>query len=197
MHVALLGQQKGGAVVNRITSAGWLDPVNIVPSVNHNARPNGAEVSLLVVHNISLPPGQFGGGYVQQLFCNQLDCSAHPYFEQLKGLEVSAHCLIEREGAITQFVPFGARAWHAGVSEFNGRPNCNDFSIGIELEGTDDTPYTNAQYQALAAVAALLMQAYPAITPARMVGHSHIAPTRKTDPGPAFDWPRFMDSIKT
>ena len=180
---------------SRITETGWLEPVIQVLSCNYNARPKGEQVSLLVIHNISLPPGQFGGGYVQQLFCNQLNCSVHPYFEQLQGLEVSAHCLIERDGQVTQFVPFDSRAWHAGASEFQGRQNCNDFSIGVELEGTDDTPYTGAQYQMLASLTRLLMQTYPAITPERIVGHSHIAPGRKTDPGPAFDWARFKDSI--
>jgi AmpD protein len=164
------------------------------PSPNHNERPDG-EISLLVIHNISLPPGQFGGPGIRQLFTNCLDPDAHPYYRDIYQLEVSAHLLIDRHGQITQFVPFDRRAWHAGRSCFEGRDNCNDFSIGIELEGTDDTPYTEAQYQTLARVTRCLMAAYPAITPARICGHSDIAPGRKTDPGPAFDWARFRGAL--
>lgn len=160
------------------------------PSPNFNARPEG-EISLLVIHNISLPPAEFGGPWIEQLFQNQLDADAHPYFRTIATLRVSAHLLIRRDGELVQFVPFNQRAWHAGVSSWQGRENCNDFSIGIELEGTDDQPYTDAQYQQLVDVTLSLMQAYPALTPARICGHCDIAPTRKTDPGTAFDWSTF------
>jgi AmpD protein len=170
---------------------GWLRPVRCIPSPNCNERPPGCAIELLVIHNISLPPGQFGGGHVAELFTNRLDGSAHPYFAGLAGLQVSAHLLIERDGTVTQFVPFGARAWHAGVSRFRDRDNCNDFSIGIELEGADDIPYTDWQYEQLARIGVLLRRVYPGIVPDHIVGHSDIAPARKSDPGPAFDWPRF------
>lgn len=163
-------------------------------SPNHNERPAG-EISLLVIHNISLPPGQFGGPECAQLFTNCLDPDEHPYYREIQGLEVSAHLLIDRQGQITQFVPFDKRAWHAGRSCYEGRENCNDFSIGIELEGTDETPYTDAQYRVLAQVTRALMAAYPAITTQRICGHSHIAPGRKTDPGPTFDWARFRQML--
>lgn len=170
---------------------GWLKPargVTQAPSPNFDARPTQAEVSLLVLHNISLPPGQFGGPHVQGLFQNQLDYDAHPWLARLRGLRVSAHFFVRRDGAIVQFVGTDHRAWHAGVSRFGGRERCNDFSLGIELEGTDDLPYTDAQYAALARLTPALMARYPL----RAVrGHSHIAPGRKTDPGPAFDWMRF------
>lgn len=143
-----------------------------------------------MIHNISLPPGQFGGGHVQQLFCNELDGAAHPYFAEIGGLQVSAHLLIERDGAMVQFVAFDQRAWHAGVSSFEGREACNDFSIGIELEGTDDQPYSDDQYQQLTGVIRQLLQCYPGLSSERIVGHSDIAPGRKTDPGESFDWPR-------
>jgi AmpD protein len=157
-------------------------------SPNCNERPPNTEISLLVIHNISLPPGEYGGGFVQALFCNELDCSVHPYFSRLAQLQVSAHLLIEREGRIVQFVPFHQRAWHAGESVYQGRDNCNDFSIGIELEGCDDEPYTEQQYRALADVTRTLLESYPALAPDRIVGHSTIAPGRKSDPGAAFDW---------
>ena len=169
---------------------GWLQCARRVPSPNCNERPDG-EVSLLVIHNISLPPGEFGGPHIEQLFTNTLDCNLHPALADLAGLRVSAHLLIDRCGGIVQFVPLHLRAWHAGLSRFDGRGNCNDFSVGIELEGTDHIPYTEAQYRALARVARAVMRAFPAITPERIAGHSDIAPGRKTDPGPAFDWPRF------
>ena len=159
-------------------------------SPNFNERPNGAEVSLLVIHNISLPPGQWGGHNIEQFFCNRLDVCQHPYFDSIKDLRVSAHLLIDRQGEVVQFVSFDARAWHAGQSVFAGVENCNDFSIGIELEGTDEQPYTDVQYDNLAAVIRCLMRHYPAITPQRVVGHSDIAPARKTDPGRAFEWQR-------
>lgn len=169
---------------------GWLDGVKRVRSPNHDARPAGVPIDLLVVHGISLPPGRFGGPHIERLFTNRLDPDAHPYFAAIADLEVSSHLLVRRDGAVVQFVPFGARAWHAGASEFAGRTRCNDFSIGIELEGTDETPYTARQYARLAQLARLLMRAYPGITRRRIVGHSDIAPGRKTDPGPSFVWSR-------
>jgi len=174
---------------------GWLRDARCCPSPNFNARPDGTEISLLVIHNISLPPGQFGGGYVQQFFCNQLNPAIHTYFASIADLQVSAHLLIERDGGVVQFVSFADRAWHAGASQFNGEDNCNNFSIGIELEGTDDQPYTDAQYAALEKVTRQLLATYPKLTPARITGHEHIAPGRKTDPGPAFDWARYQASL--
>lgn len=175
--------------LNPIT--GWLNDVKHLPSENHNARPS-PEISLLVIHNISLPPGQFGTGMVEALFTNQLPIDAHPYFRDLEGLKVSAHFFISREGAITQFVSCKDRAWHAGISEFMHRKNCNDFSLGIELEGVDDQAYSDAQYQSLNQLVNELTKHYPLITPDRICGHSDIAPERKTDPGPAFIWQRLQ-----
>ncbi|MBV1787114.1 1,6-anhydro-N-acetylmuramyl-L-alanine amidase AmpD [Marinobacterium sp. D7] len=163
-------------------------------SPNCNERPQ-AEISLLVIHNISLPPGQFGGAGIRQLFTNCLDPDEHPYYREIHQLEVSAHLLIDRAGSITQFVPFDKRAWHAGRSSFQGREACNDFSIGIELEGDDDTPYSDSQYAVLVEVTRALMASYPAIKPERICGHSDIAPGRKTDPGSAFDWQRYRQAI--
>ncbi len=174
---------------------GWLNDAVACPSPNFNARPAGANISLLVIHNISLPPGQFGGGHIERFFQNQLDASLHPYFKTIESLEVSAHLLIDREGELRQFVSFEDRAWHAGRSHFEGCDECNDFSIGIELEGDDNTPYTDAQYQRLAVVTEALKAAYPAINNERICGHSDIAPERKTDPGPAFDWPRYKGAL--
>jgi AmpD protein len=176
-------------------AGGWLDGATQRPSPNQDARPDPADVSLLVIHGISLPPGEFGGPWIDALFANRLDLAAHPYFTQLAGLAVSAHVLIRRDGEVVQYVPFDARAWHAGASCFAGRERCNDYSIGVELEGTDDQPYTDAQYAALARVACAVIRAYPAITAGRIAGHCDIAPGRKTDPGPAFDWARFRASI--
>ena len=174
---------------------GWLSTAQRLPSPNANERPSDCAVDLLVIHNISLPPGEFGTGCVERLFCNTLDCAEHPWFERLRGLEVSAHLLIARDGACTQFVEFGRRAWHAGASSFSSRENCNDFSIGIELEGTDEAPYTEAQYAALVRITRLLMREYPGITIGRIVGHADIAPGRKTDPGAAFDWKRLRGAL--
>jgi len=174
-----------------ISNESWLDRATLCPSPNFNQRPQGQTINLLVIHNISLPPGEFGGDYVKDFFCNQLDSSLHPYFATIAELKVSAHLFIDRMGNITQFVPFAARAWHAGASAFDGIENCNDYSIGIELEGCDNIAYTDAQYQALATVTRQLQLAYPEISTERIVGHSDIAPGRKTDPGIAFDWPRF------
>lgn len=150
---------------------------------------------MLVVHNISLPPGEFGSGLVERFFCNCLDTSADPALSSICDLRVSAHLLIDRQGAISQFVPFHLRAWHAGVSTYAGRDNCNDFSIGVELEGTDTSGYSDNQYSALIGVAGLLMSEYPALSADRIVGHSDIAPGRKTDPGPGFDWLRFCEGL--
>ncbi|WP_339339406.1 1,6-anhydro-N-acetylmuramyl-L-alanine amidase AmpD [uncultured Oceanicoccus sp.] len=169
----------------------WLADSRHLPTDNFNARPAGVEISLLVIHNISLPAGEFGGDFIEQLFTNCLDCDAHADFNDLRDLTVSSHCLINRAGEITQFVPFNQRAWHAGDSSFQGRSNCNDFSIGIELEGTDNCPYTALQYQALQQLTRQIMTDYPAITIDRIVGHCDIAPGRKTDPGSAFDWSFF------
>jgi AmpD protein len=169
---------------------GWVDSVRHCPSPNFNVRPAGCLPELLVLHNISLPPGCFGSGDIEALFCNALDCSRDPYFEQLRGLEVSAHFLIDRRGDITQFVACLARAWHAGVSSWGGRGNCNDFSIGIELEGTDTLIYDDAQYASLARLVTLLRRELPSLAGGAIVGHSDIAPGRKTDPGPGFDWTR-------
>lgn len=175
--------------------SGWCEGVRRCPSLNFNVRPQG-EISLLVIHNISLPPGQFGTGKVQEFFQNQLRVDEHPYFAGIAALQVSAHFLIERDGAVTQFVSCLERAWHAGISQFEGRENCNDFSLGIELEGTDELPFTEAQYAALVQLSRVLRNAYPAITLERICGHSDIAPGRKTDPGPAFDWLRLRAALK-
>ncbi|MGF6436836.1 1,6-anhydro-N-acetylmuramyl-L-alanine amidase AmpD [Kosakonia sp. 1610] len=169
---------------------GWLVEARHVPSPHYDCRPDDESPSLLVVHNISLPPGEFGGPWIDALFTGTLDPSADPYFAGIAHLRVSAHCLIRRDGEIVQYVPFDKRAWHAGFSSYQGRERCNDFSIGIELEGTDDLAYTDAQYRQLAAVTRTVIELYPAIAD-NMTGHSDIAPERKTDPGPAFDWAKF------
>jgi AmpD protein len=170
--------------------SGLLRGVRQIASPNCDARPAGVEPELIVVHGISLPPGEFGGPWIDRLFTNELPPEAHPYFAEVAPLRVSSHLVIRRDGNITQYVSFAQRAWHAGQSSYNGREACNDFSIGVELEGTDTLAYEASQYQALADVIAALCAAYPKLTPARLVGHSDIAPGRKTDPGPAFDWPR-------
>lgn len=172
-------------------TTGWLQGVRRVESPNQDGRPADAAIDLLVIHGISLPPGEFGGGWIDALFTNTLDPQAHPYFQEIADLRVSTHVLIRRDGEIVQYVPFHRRAWHAGQSCFEGRARCNDFSIGVELEGCDDRPYEEAQYAALAELVRALMAAYPGITPQRIAGHSDIAPGRKTDPGLVFDWPRF------
>lgn len=175
---------------------GWLTAVRRVPSPNCDERPAGTVIDLLVIHGISLPPGEFGGSWIDELFTNRLDPAAHPYFDEIAGLEVSAHVLIRREGELVQYVPFDKRAWHAGRSCFAGRERCNDFAIGIELEGADDVPYEPVQYEKLALVTAALRRAYPGITDERIVGHSDIAPGRKTDPGPAFDWSVYRSMLE-
>jgi N-acetyl-anhydromuramoyl-L-alanine amidase len=168
---------------------GWLRCSARMPSPNCDDRPAGMPIDLIIIHNISLPPGRYGGGHVERFFCNELDVEADPYFSEIADLRVSAHLLIERGGATTQFVPFDQRAWHAGLSEFEGRPRCNDFSIGIELEGTDFEPFADAQYAALNSALAALVAAYPIRA---LRGHSDVAPGRKTDPGPFFQWDRLV-----
>lgn len=187
-----------------------LSPARYVTSPNFDKRPPEGEISLLVVHNISLPYGQFGTPYIEALFTNRLpellipSATDYPHEEksrlalmEIVDLHVSSHLVIDREGKVTQYVPFTERAWHAGVSQFQGRENCNDYSIGIELEGTDNAPYTDAQYQALAAITKVLIEHYPLITRERIVGHSDIAPGRKTDPGASFDWDRFFSQLES
>ncbi|MDP5142032.1 1,6-anhydro-N-acetylmuramyl-L-alanine amidase AmpD [Rheinheimera baltica] len=169
-------------------------------SPHFDARPAGESISLLVIHNISLPAGKFTlqpeQSYVDALFMGTLDCNADPSFNDLRGMRVSAHCVIWRDGRIFNYVPFDKRAWHAGKSDFNGRERCNDFAIGIELEGTDNLPYTEQQYLSLIQLTDFLLQQHPAITSERIVGHCDIAPGRKTDPGIAFDWKRYQRAIK-
>jgi AmpD protein len=177
-------------------ATGLLAEARFCESPNHDARPDGAEPSMIVVHGISLPPGQFGGGEIEALFSNTLDWDAHPYFDEIRGLEVSAHLLIRRDGSIIQFVPFGQRAWHAGESCFRGQSRCNDFAIGIELEGEDETPYDDRQYPVLQGVIRALCEAYPRVSPREVAGHCDIAPGRKTDPGTAFDWLRLYDGLQ-
>lgn len=171
-------------------AAGWLPGARHVPSPNQDERPSGTTVDLVVLHAISLPPDQFGGPYVEALFTNRLDPHAHPYFATLEGLRVSAHFFIDRRGTLTQFVALDARAWHAGVSSWQGRERCNDFSVGVELEGCDTLTFEDAQYATLAGLLATLFARLPALSAARVVGHSDVAPGRKTDPGPCFDWAR-------
>ena len=173
---------------------GVLQGARFIPSPNFNQRPELTDIQLIVIHNISLPPSQFGGGYIQQFFQNQLDCSLHPYFQTIQGMQVSAHLLIVRSGEVIQFVNFKDRSWHAGRSSYLAQPECNDYSIGIELEGSDDLPFEAEQYQSLVAVIQLLRQAYPKIQN-HIAGHSDIAPKRKTDPGPCFDWPLFRQLL--
>lgn len=179
-----------------------IDPVShlivgakYIASPNFDARPSDCLPDLIVIHNISLPPGQFGGSSIEDLFCNCLDVDAHEYFAEIGHLKVSSHLLIKRDGELIQFVPFEQRAWHAGESQYQTRMACNDFSIGIELEGTDDTPFEDAQYEVLSMVIHSLLMAYPSLSKQLIVGHSDIAPGRKTDPGPSFDWARLKRSL--
>lgn len=173
-------------------ATGLLAGVRQVLSPHCDRRPADAAPELIVIHGISLPPGDFGGPWIEQLFTGNLPAEAHPAFGGIAGLRVSAHALIRRGGTITQFVPFGKRAWHAGQSRYQGRSACNDFSVGIELEGTDTTAYTEPQYESLAALVAALLATYPTLSVEHIAGHSDIAPGRKTDPGPAFDWARWQ-----
>lgn len=179
-------------------ATGLLSGVRQVLSPHFDARPGNGVPELIVVHGITLPPGEFGGPWIDMLFTGNLPMDAHPYFKLAgaPGRRVSAHVLIKRDGQVTQYVPFGARAWHAGVSEYRGRPSCNDFSVGIELEGTDDIPYSDAQYDQLAAVVQALLAGYPLLSPTHITGHSDIAPGRKTDPGPVFDWTRLRQLLQ-
>ena len=170
-------------------SAGWHGAARRVPSPNFDARPHPGDIRLIVVHNISLPPGQFGGDAIERLFTNRLDARAHPFYATLGALRVSAHFLIRRDGELVQFVGCNDRAWHAGASSWRGHGRCNDYSIGIELEGVDTRPYRSRQYARLAVLTRRLRAAYPALS--GVAGHDEIAPGRKTDPGPAFDWARF------
>jgi len=171
---------------------GLLDVARQLPSPNCDSRPPDTEIDLLVIHNISLPPGCFGGDAIDCFFTNTLDVEADPYYAEIANMHVSAHLLIQRDGAVVQYVPFGQRAWHAGVSSFQGRENCNDYSIGIELEGSDELAYEDIQYQILNEIIAQLCRVYPGIRRDRIVGHCDIAPGRKTDPGPAFDWSKIQ-----
>jgi AmpD protein len=176
-------------------STGLLIAVKQVLSPFFDERPAGIAPDLIVLHGISLPPGEFGGPWVARLFTGNLPAEAHPEFRERAGMKVSAHLLIRRDGEVVQFVSFNDRAWHAGKSSWQGREACNDFSIGIECEGSDDVPYDEAQYAALRRLLPMLLEAYPAITPGRIVGHSDVAPGRKTDPGPSFDWSRLPAAI--
>jgi AmpD protein len=184
-----------GAELQVDLASGLLRDVAQIASPNCDARPPGVEPDLIVVHGISLPPGEFGGPWIDCLFTNTLPCDAHPYFAEVAPVRVSSHLVVRRDGAVTQYVKFTDRAWHAGKSSFEGREACNDYSIGIELEGTDTLAYDGAQYHTLSLVIAALCAAYPRLSADRVVGHSDIAPGRKTDPGPAFDWPHARDLI--
>ena len=175
--------------------SGLIEPSRQCLSPNRDARPSGESVDAVILHGISLPPGEFGGVEIEALCMNELDWDAHPYFDEIRGLEVSAHLLIRRDGEVVQFVPLTERAWHAGESRFRGRARCNDFSIGIELEGEDDTAYDDRQYGVLQSVLHAIAAAYPAVTPREIAGHCDIAPGRKSDPGPAFDWLRLYDAL--
>ena len=176
-------------------TSGLVTGARLLPSPNCDARPAGCEPELIVVHCISLPPGEFGGPWIDRFFSNRLDAQAHPYFREIEHLRVSSHLLIRRDGEIVQYVPFSQRAWHAGESCYEGREKCNDFSIGIELEGLDEVPYEDVQYQRLADVINSLRQTFPRLRDVPVVGHSDIAPERKTDPGPAFDWSRLQQLL--
>ncbi len=187
-------QNDANSKVNLEIKNGWLSHVEIRKSSHFEARDENEVVSLLVVHNISLPPGQFGGGYVSDFFLGNLDPTIDPYFETIYKIRVSAHCLIQRDGHIVQYVSFNDKAWHAGVSSYQGRERCNDFSIGIELEGTDDIPYTKEQYQQLSRLSQSLIGVYPELKN-HIVGHCDIAPGRKTDPGTSFDWRQYRELL--
>ena len=175
-----------------MTPEGWLDGVRRVVSPNHDDRPAGAEITLLIVHSISLPPGEYGGDSIEKLFTNRLDPDAHPYFKEIEGLKVSAHFLVRRDGEIVQFVPVLKRAWHAGASSWRGRTTCNDFSVGVELEGSDDGPFEEAQYRALNDLVARLRGPLPLRD---IAAHSDVSPGRKTDPGPGFGWARVLKDL--
>ncbi len=177
------------------TTTGLLTGVRQVLSPHRDARPPGMLPELIIVHGISLPPNEFGGPWINRLFTGTLDWDAHPYFRQIEGLRASSHVLIGRDGQLTQYVPFGERAWHAGLSQYRTRSGCNDFSIGVELEGADQVPYTDAQYGQLVELIASLLAAYPSLAPEHIVGHSDVAPGRKSDPWPSFEWPRLRAQL--
>jgi AmpD protein len=183
--------------INLDLATGWLENVRHCPSPNYDQRPERNEIDLLVIHSISLPPCEFGAHYIDDLFMNRLDPQAHPYFADIVNLRVSAHVLIRRTGEMVQYVSFWDRAWHAGQSCFQGRKVCNDFSIGIELEGCDDAAYTEIQYRELVKLIKILQQAYPNIKQSNIVGHCHIAPARKTDPGEWFEWEKLFAQLST
>ncbi len=174
--------------------SGLIQGARFVASPHYDSRPEGAQIDTLVLHSISLPPGRFGGPGIEQLFCNKLNPEEHPYYREIKDLKVSAHVLIRRNGEVVQFVPLPQRAWHAGQSYCEGRTRINDFSIGVELEGADDLPFEEAQYDALVRLTRTIRQVYPAITLQRIYGHCDISPGRKTDPGPMFHWKRYLDA---
>lgn len=182
---------------NFVIDQGWLLSVNQQPSDFFTPRCQSDKISLLVFHNISLPAGEFGGNHITNLFLGKIDANAHPSFADIAQLQVSSHCLIRRDGSIIQYVSFDDKAWHAGISSFNGIDKCNDFSIGVELEGTDDIPYEELQYQQLAKLTVNLQKKYPLINDKNIVGHCDIAPGRKTDPGQAFDWQYFHQCLQT
>jgi AmpD protein len=185
-------------MLNKITTnqqLGWLSYARQHPSPNFNDRPEKNDINLIVIHNISLPPGKFGDNWIDKLFTNQLPKNKHPFFTEIYTLRVSSHLLIRRDGEVVQYVPFHKRAWHAGISQFQGREVCNDFSIGIELEGTDDQPFTDNQYIQLEITIKQLYLDYPSLELGNITGHQHIAPERKTDPGPFFDWQRLSTAL--
>ena len=177
------------------SESGLIAEARQVPSPNFDHRPVDCQPDLIIIHGISLPPGEFGGPWIDHLFTNTLDCSLHEYFRELEGLRVSSHLLIRRDGEMIQYVPLHCRAWHAGESCFAGRERCNDFSIGIELEGTDEIPYTDRQYERLSETITAITRAFPALAGAPVVGHCDVSPGRKTDPGPAFDWERLKNTL--
>jgi AmpD protein len=179
--------------VNYDVKTGLIDDARQVPSPNYDERPDASDIDTIVIHAISLPPGKFGGDAIEKYFCNQLDHSLHPFYQEIEGVCVSAHILITRSGELVQFVPLIHRAWHAGISETHGRQNVNDFSIGIELEGCDEKPFEDVQYDRLAEVTRLLTGVFPDLTLEHVYGHSDVAPGRKTDPGPHFSWQHFRD----
>ena len=174
---------------------GLIRPAEQCPSPNQDVRPDGVDPDLIVIHGISLPPGEFGGPHVEELFTNRLDWDAHPYFAEIRGMKVSSHLFVRRDGCLIQFVPLSRRAWHAGASCYRDRSDCNDFSIGIELEGEDETLYSDCQYQVLTKVINTLQARYDSLCARRIVGHCDISPNRKSDPGPAFDWLRVYDGL--
>ena len=174
--------------MNIHSKTGLIEGIEYIASPNADDRPDDSMIDLVVVHSISLPPGEYGGGWIEKLFTNQLPANHHPYFEEIHQLQVSAHVLIRRDGTLLQFVPFHQRAWHAGQSCYQGRECCNDFSIGIELEGTENSTFEDIQYEQLAQLVKALEQTYPGINKQKLTGHSDIAPGRKTDPGTGFDW---------